>query len=221
MLVWREPAGDDDDTGGGEASTSGRPAADAPPRRLFVQAANVGDASAALAARYACWVNEGGGASPGTSSLRGGRAAGALRPPLRAVRLTEEHKVKSAPERARLAAAGITLRDGETRLYGLALSRALGDSFLKVDAASGLTAEPHVSRVACVHAGEGAFAVLASDGLWDALSPAAAVELVARARLGAAAPPATWHEAAAALLQQARARRSKDDCTVLVLGTEM
>jgi protein phosphatase len=181
----------------------------------------VGDARAARAARYACWVSAGGAAPPGASSLRGGRAAGALRPPLRAVRLTEEHKVKSAPERARLAAAGIALRDGETRLYGLALSRALGDSFLKVDAASGLTAEPHVSRVACVHAGEGAFAVLASDGLWDALSPAAAVELVARARLGAAAPPATWDEAAAALLQQARARRSKDDCTVLVLGTEM
>jgi protein phosphatase len=220
VLVWREPAGEGDAASDApDASTSGRDdAGGAAPRRLFVQAANVGDASAALAARYACWIAEGGGVAPGAASLR--RTAGALRPPLRALRLTEEHKVKSAPERARLEARGIQLRDGETRLYGLALSRALGDSFLKVDAASGLIAEPHVSGVACVHAGEGAFAVLASDGLWDALSPAAAVELVARARQGTAAPAASWDEAAAALLAQARARRSKDDCTVLLLGLD-
>jgi serine/threonine protein phosphatase PrpC len=267
VLVWRDPPETPSlgmgaalrEASGAEASPSGRggggPAWGAaspalaqmappppPPRRLFVQAANVGDAAAALAARYPCWLCDGGGSPPAPLATHpsqaphtphgAARPLPALLPPLRALRLTEDHKVKSPAERARLRARGIELRDGETRLYGLALSRALGDSFLKEDAASGLSAEPHVSRVACVHAGEGAFALLASDGLWDVVAPPAAVELASRAREGSSGsgsgvdgtpvlvPPGGWGGAAAALLAHARARRSRDDVTVLLVGLD-
>jgi hypothetical protein len=46
--------------------------------------------------------------------------------------LTVEHKVTAPAERERLARDhGVVLGEGVTRLYGLALARALGDSFLK------------------------------------------------------------------------------------------
>jgi serine/threonine protein phosphatase PrpC len=256
VLVWRDapetPSTPSRAASAGGASPSGRGGWSGvasppppPPRRLFVQAANVGDAAAALAARYPCWLCDGGGSPPAPLATHpsqaphtphgASRPPPALLPPLRSLRLTEDHKVKSPSERARLKARGIELRDGETRLYGLALSRALGDSFLKEDAASGLSAEPFVSRVACVHAGEGAFALLASDGLWDVVAPPAAVELASRAREGsgasgsgdAAAEDAAcaqqqggWGAAAAALLAAARARRSRDDVTVLLVGLD-
>jgi len=128
--------------------------------------------------------------------------------------------VKSEGERARLRARGVALKPHETRLYGLALSRALGDQFLKEDAASGLTAEPFVSRVAAVDAREGAFAVLASDGLWDVANAQAAVQMAAAAGAGGAGGAAGCDAAAAALVAHARQKRSKDDVTVLVLGLE-
>ena len=48
--------------------------------------------------------------------------------------LTADHRWTSEEERARLAGMGIQL-EGRTRLYGLNLSRCLGDKFLKVAAA--------------------------------------------------------------------------------------
>jgi Protein phosphatase 2C len=48
--------------------------------------------------------------------------------------LTADHRWTSTEERARLAGMGIQL-EGRTRLYGLNLSRCLGDKFLKVAAA--------------------------------------------------------------------------------------
>lgn len=48
--------------------------------------------------------------------------------------LTSDHRWTSEEERARLAGMGIQL-EGRTRLYGLNLSRCLGDKFLKVAAA--------------------------------------------------------------------------------------
>lgn len=48
--------------------------------------------------------------------------------------LTSDHRWTSEEERARLAGMGIQL-EGRTRLYGLNLSRCLGDKFLKVTAA--------------------------------------------------------------------------------------
>lgn len=212
VLVWREDDGngaDDRPASGVGASSSGRPRG-----RLFVQAANVGDSSATLAARLGAWLGTDGPPADVPAPQPGLLASH------RSLKLTEEHKVTSEPERARLRARGVALKPGETRLYGLALSRAFGDHFLKEDAASGLIAEPHVSPVASVDAHEGAFAVLASDGLWDVLSPAAAVQMAASAGAGGAGGAAGCEAAAAALVAHARQKRSKDDCTVLVVALQ-
>ena len=72
------------------------------------QAANVGD-SAAL---YFPLVR--------------GRAA------VEALTLTGDHRFTNAQERDRLADEGLCLKPSATRLYGLNISRCLGDKFLKV-----------------------------------------------------------------------------------------
>ena len=64
------------------------------------------------------------------------------------------------------AGMGIRMGAKRTRLYGLNLSRCLGDKFLK-DQDLGLSAVPHVSEVVCLEPGASAVVVLASDGLWD------------------------------------------------------
>ena len=46
--------------------------------------------------------------------------------------LTADHRLTAPGERQRLAALGIQLSEGRTRLYGLNLARCLGDKFLKV-----------------------------------------------------------------------------------------
>lgn len=50
---------------------------------------------------------------------------------LQVTQLTTDHRWTTPEERARLALMGIQL-EGRTRLYGLNLSRCLGDKFLKV-----------------------------------------------------------------------------------------
>jgi hypothetical protein len=87
-----------------------------------MQAANVGDSSAAL-----------GRVSVSDKSAHGAKY------------LTPEHKVRHKEERDRLNEAGAELPPEATRLYGLALSRALGDKFLK-DQNVGLIAHPFVSE---------------------------------------------------------------------------
>ncbi len=64
------------------------------------------------------------------------------------------------------AGMGIKLGTRSTRLYGLNLSRCLGDKFLK-DGDLGLSAAPHVSPVVRVPPRASGLVVLASDGLWD------------------------------------------------------
>ncbi|GIL57854.1 hypothetical protein Vafri_13086 [Volvox africanus] len=104
----------------------------------MVQSANVGDSSAVL-------VNF----SRGTWS-----------------KLTEDHRIaSSSSERQRLAAMGHVVRN---RLYGLNISRMLGDRFLKEEDL-GFLAEPYVSMAAQVGPSEHAVLVVASDGLWDVL----------------------------------------------------
>lgn len=69
---------------------------------------------------------------------------------------------------------GIKLGTRSTRLYGLNLSRCLGDKFLK-DGDLGLSAAPHVSHVVRLPPRASGLVVLASDGLWDVASAARAV----------------------------------------------
>jgi protein phosphatase len=87
-----------------------------------------------------------------------------------ATQMTGVHRVDQPEERQRLQAAGVTLQAGEKRLYGLAVSRALGDTFLKSEGVP-LLADPHVSAPFATAQGESTLVLLASDGLWDVVSP--------------------------------------------------
>ena len=124
-------------------------------------------------------------------------------------RLTEDHRIANNPEeQARLAqASGEALKSH--RLYGLNISRMLGDRFLK-EQNLGFSASPHVSQPIVVGPEEEVMLVLASDGLWDVLTPARAAMMVARAEGGAAG-------VADVLVNHAVAQKSKDDISVMVL----
>jgi len=124
-------------------------------------------------------------------------------------RLTEDHRIaNNLGEQARLAeASGEALKNH--RLYGLNISRMLGDRFLK-EQNLGFSASPHVSQPIVVGPEEEVMVVLASDGLWDVLTPARAAMMVARAEGGAAG-------VADVLVNHAVAQKSKDDISVMVL----
>ncbi len=80
--------------------------------------------------------------------------------------LSCDHRLTNPSERTRLQGMGIQLSNGRTRLYGLNLSRCLGDKFLK-DEDLGLCAEPFSSTVKHFDANQGGVVVIATDGLWD------------------------------------------------------
>ena len=106
---------------------------------------------------------------------------------------------------------GFVSLNGVWRVQGvLATSRALGDYPLKDK--NVLTAEPDVLTFRidpAVHD----FALLASDGLWDALSNEEAVAFVVRA----AAAGRDYQEIARALAEEAHGKESTDNITVMIL----
>ena len=71
---------------------------------------------------------------------------------------------------------GIRLKTNHTRLYGLNLSRCLGDKFLKNEDL-GLSAEPSISPVLRFDPCQQGIAVLASDGLWDVMESGTAMQV--------------------------------------------
>jgi len=162
---------------------------------------------------------EGEGGSSGAAGAGAGADAGAdARLGYVVLPLTADHRLTSAAERARLAAEGVLLGGGGTRLYGLNLSRCLGDASLKAGEGWGLSGSPSVSAVHAVGPGECALVLAASDGVWDALSArrAAAVAVAA----AAAAPDGQRAAAAAAAVVALAVRRhARDDvtCAVAVL----
>ncbi|GMN46627.1 hypothetical protein TIFTF001_015801 [Ficus carica] len=93
------------------------------------------------------------------------------------IKMSEDHTVSSYTERLRMEERGEPLKDGETRLCGLNLARMLGDKFLKQQDAR-FSSEPYVSQVVHINQASKAFALLASDGLWDVISAKKAVQLV-------------------------------------------
>lgn len=101
------------------------------------------------------------------------------------------------------------------RLYGLNISRLLGDKFLK-DEDLGFIAEPHVSQVELLAPEHTGFIVVASDGLWDVLSEERAAGLILKS--WAASSAGTTAEAVAdMMLSQALNLRSQDDISIMVL----
>jgi len=135
--------------------------------------------------------------------------------------LSRDHLASCPDERARAAAAGgapflhrpASAGPGEWRLppAGLQVTRSLGDRDSK---RSGLTALPEVVEITLDPSpggpgGGDVLLVMATDGLWDALSPAEAVGLV----LATARDP---NLGAKRLGQEAAARGSGDNVAVVV-----
>lgn len=159
----------------------------------YLQVANVGDSACVLGVR------------PKAGAARG----------IVARQVTVDHRVSNKSERDRLIACGAKLPENATRLHGLSLSRALGDQFLKSQNV-GLVSDPHVSEIVKVQSEEEdvVFAIIASDGLWDAVSPELAVE-----RAAAVGASSQWRPdvMSSQLLRLAKKKKSTDDVSVLLV----
>ncbi|CAN6204178.1 unnamed protein product [Urochloa humidicola] len=125
--------------------------------------------------------------------------------------LSSDHKPDRPDEQERIEAAGgrVIFWEGARVLGVLAMSRAIGDGYLKPYVSS-------VPEVTVTELGEeDECLILASDGLWDVVSNEAACE-VARACLRRGREK--WcAEAAALLTKLALARRSSDNVSVVVV----
>jgi serine/threonine protein phosphatase PrpC len=93
-----------------------------------------------------------------------------------AIQLTVDHKPSEPSERQRMREAGLEVSDNQTRINGLAVSRTLGDHFVKQQNI-GMIGLPHVSKSIRI-APNDSFVIIASDGLWDVLSGQRAVDII-------------------------------------------
>lgn len=140
------------------------------------------------------------------------------------VPLTSDHKPDRPDELQRIEAAGgrVIYWDGARVLGVLAMSRAIGDTYLKPLVIS----EPEVTVTERTPGDE--FLILASDGLWDVLSNSMACDIVrmclsrrAPANPSASSPSASsssaFSDAALLLTKLALARQSGDNISVVVV----
>ncbi|AES93634.1 kinase-associated protein phosphatase [Medicago truncatula] len=133
------------------------------------------------------------------------------------IKMTEDHKISSHSERLRMEGTGEPLKDGETRLYGINLARMLGDKFLKQQD-SRFSSEPYISEAVHIHQSSKAFALLASDGLWDVVSSKKAIQLVLQARERYNTDREnTAEKIASLLLSEARTNKTKDNTSIIFL----
>ncbi len=119
--------------------------------------------------------------------------------------LTEDHKPDLPKEKTRIeAAGGFVIKFGVHRVQGeLAMSRAIGDSYLKPY----VIAEPFV--VNGFLGKENDFVVVACDGIWDVLSADEAIDIARKTKEA--------QKAADTILSTATFRGSTDNKTVIVL----
>ncbi|KAF5452480.1 hypothetical protein F2P56_027475 [Juglans regia] len=132
------------------------------------------------------------------------------------IKMTEDHKVISYSEKLRFKETGKPLKEGETRLCGLNLARMLGDKFLKQQD-SRFSSEPYISQAVRINQSSGAFALLASDGLWDVISVKKATQLVLQARERYSREENSAEKIANFLLSEARTLRTKDNTSIIFL----
>ncbi|XP_058778511.1 protein phosphatase 2C 70-like [Vicia villosa] len=133
------------------------------------------------------------------------------------IKMTEDHKISNYSERRRIEESGEPLKDGETRLYGINLARMLGDKFLKQQD-SRFSSQPYISEAVHIHQASKAFAVLASDGLWDVISMKKTIQLVLqmRERYNTEGDN-TAEKIASLLLNEARTLKTKDNTSIIFL----
>ncbi|KAM0842422.1 hypothetical protein ACQ4PT_058373 [Festuca glaucescens] len=134
--------------------------------------------------------------------------------------MTEDHRVASANERARIARSGQPLRDGEVRLCGLNLAMVLGDKFLK-EQDSRFSSEPYVSPAVHIAEASSAFAVIASDGLWDVITTKKAVQLVLESREKNNGDGVAADKIANRVLSEDRNLRTKDNTSVIFVDFDV
>ncbi|KAJ7980088.1 Protein phosphatase 2C 70 [Quillaja saponaria] len=133
------------------------------------------------------------------------------------IKMTEDHKVTNATERLRIQETGESLEEGETRLCGLNLARVLGDKFAKQHDAR-FSSVPYISEVVHIDQPSRAFALLASDGLWDVISMRKSIQLVLQMREKYSSDRENSAEKIANfLLNEARTLRTKDNTSIIFL----
>ncbi|BFG15338.1 hypothetical protein CerSpe_016120 [Prunus speciosa] len=133
------------------------------------------------------------------------------------IKMTEDHRITSYGERLRIQETGQPLKEGETRLCGLNLARMLGDKFLKQQD-SRFSSEPYISQVVQINQASKAFALMASDGLWDVISVKKAIQLVLQTRERYSMDGGNLAEKTAnILLSEARTGRTKDNTSIIFL----
>ncbi|XP_047084078.1 probable protein phosphatase 2C 37 [Lolium rigidum] len=149
-----------------------------------------------------------------------------------AIPLSQDHKLDRPDERARIAASGDTVfyYDGQLRVRGiLAMSRALGHRLLK----PAVICDPEITIT--TRSEEDDCLILASDGLWDAVSNQVACDIAwecledmsnEAAQYGGSAlvgpDEDEWCvDAAIVLTRLALARGSRDDISVVVVDLKM
>ena len=189
--------------------------------RLLV--AHVGDSRAVLVEPASSSDDDETRKKRGGGSGSGGKKSGehssstATLPPFTARALSTDHKPNRPDERARIeAAGGAVLWAGTWRVGGvLAVSRAFGDSALKLT--SGVVADPDVREEklkrcpsASSFASFAPLLILATDGIWDALSTDEAASI-------ALAHSGDLEAAARALTTAAWEQGSPDNATAVVV----
>lgn len=105
-------------------------------------------------------------------------------------------------------------------MVNLGITRSIGDAYFKLGKytdgkPSGLTAEPDIAEVSLKQGDE--FLILASDGLWDVISPDEAVNFVRNMIRGIKSEQDLTF-VCKQLTEMAIIRGSKDNCTVLVVS---
>ena len=179
--------------------------------RLLAEAAAEGfeDGTTALLV-----VSEGGAWAKRVYVSQTGDSQVVLCGPFGADALAPQHRPDDAEEEARLQAAGASVQDDRVvgRTRSLAVSRSLGDPDAK---GCGVVATPHVATCELSAADE--LLILGCDGLWDVVEPEDAWSLVKRKAKGR---DGKWDlaKAAKALVDEAMAKKTGDNVSVLVLA---
>jgi hypothetical protein len=138
--------------------------------------------------------------------------------------LSTDQKPTTRSESKRITAAGGFVKDGRTNGI-LAVSRALGDSFLKRNIVGDDAVEPEQTIVTAVpetvkhlRSGDDEFMILACDGIWDVMTNQEAVDYVSDAMKRAPSGDLVHvGRACEALLKECLRRDSYDNMSIIVV----
>jgi len=126
-----------------------------------------------------------------------------------AILLSQDHNLSLKSERARVTESGIKLEPSQSRLNGLAVTRAFGDHFVK-EVKCGVICQPYTSEMIELDKKD-TRVIVASDGLWDVMTGQHAFDLVKEVE--------DSQEAANKLLRTALSKpMCRDNVTIIVIN---